>query len=130
MRVRKNYLSILAVIALFSLGALSCMQNESEINMVRLKTGEKVEKGALLLVYAFIKNLSEKKVIAFYELVEKVRNPEYELSGNIREVLKERKLLAQEGNVPDVVAKIVTASVEGEGIHMRLVYPAKPKHQL
>lgn len=66
-------------------------------------------------------------MLALYDLVSKCRDRNYQFFGNNEELLIQRGLVERSGHVHDSVRNIVLASVEGDGMDMRLVNPATGK---
>jgi hypothetical protein len=61
--------------------------------------------------------------LAVYDLVERCKNPSYNIFKKNLETLQDLSLIDSNGNIHDSIKNIVLASVEGEGMKMKLVSP-------
>lgn len=64
--------------------------------------------------------------IAFYEIVEKCRNPRHEFFGDFEAKFKALGLVDDNGGVHGAIRDIVLASAEGDGLTLRHVSPLAP----
>jgi hypothetical protein len=99
---------------------------DQAIETVTLHTGHVHAKSQVVLVGMLLSNMLDKgEGIAFYEAVMLARNPNHRLFGNTGEKLTSFGIL-QNGRMHDATREIIVASVEGEGLSMRLRSPLAP----
>lgn len=99
---------------------------DQAIETVTLRTGHSHAKALVILVNMRLSSmLNNGEGIAFYEAVMLARNPNHRLFGNAGEKLAAFGLL-QDGRMHDATREIIVASVEGEGLSMRLRSPLSP----
>ena len=103
------------------------MQTQANIETVTLHTGHSHAKALVAVVTMLLRDMLDKgEGIAFYEAVMLARNPNHRLFGNVGEKLTAYGIL-QDGRMRDAVREIIVASVEGEGLSMRLRSPLAPQ---
>ena len=96
---------------------------DQAIETVTLHTGHVHAKPLVTLLTVLLRRmLDEGEAIAFYEAVMLARNPDHQLFGNAVEKLTAFGIL-QDGRMHDATREIIVASVEGEGLGMRLRSP-------
>lgn len=96
-----------------------------ELEEVVLRNGERLPEVLVRAVWMNIKLLVDTEPMAFLYLIEKAKDPDYELSSNTIEKLKRLGFL-ESGVMHQSVRAIVLSTVEGEGLDTKLVYPVKP----
>lgn len=92
------------------------------MRMVTLRTGAEVPVPALSITRISLDELMEQDPVALVELVELARNPGYTVfSDNVTKALSDAGLLNSAGRLDNVTRDIVLASVEGDGLDIRLL---------
>lgn len=61
--------------------------------------------------------------LAVYDLVEKCKNPDYEIFGSNTEKLENLRLIDSNGTIHGSIKNVVLSAVEGEGLDMTLGSP-------
>lgn len=87
---------------------------------LKLKNGGLENTGIIAVVTMSLERLLMENGIAFYDLVMKCRDDEYEPFGNSDDILKAAVLMEQGGTIRQDIKNIVLSSVEGDegGMHM------------
>lgn len=93
---------------------------------VTLRTGHEHAAALVNITTLALRSLMARYPIAFYELVCKCRDRDHKLFGNVAEVLSPLSLLQPDGRVHGAIREIVLASVEGDGMEMKLRSPIAP----
>lgn len=88
-----------------------------------LRNGSEVPKPAVITCLIALRNLMANNPIAFFELVEKARNPHHRLFGNSGEVLRSLALIERDGDLHNTTRDVVLSAISGEGLAMRLGDP-------
>jgi hypothetical protein len=90
---------------------------------VTLRSGHVHAAPLVAVVTVLLGNLLEDgEPILFYEAVTLARNPAHRLFGNAGEKLEARGIL-QDGRMHEATREIIVASVEGEGLGMKMRSP-------
>jgi hypothetical protein len=95
-------------------------------SMVKLKNGSEVAEPLVTTTMMNLELLMEKNPIAFYELVEKCRNPKHEMFGNTAEVA-EGLALMNNRQCHSTTRDIVLSAVHGEDLEMTLGSPIEKR---
>jgi hypothetical protein len=99
---------------------------------VTLRTGAEEPDATVKVVYSSLRAMMDPNpehntrpgdFLALFDLASKCRNRDYQFFGNNEALLVERGLVQPGGRIHDSVRNVVLASVEGEGMEMRLVNP-------
>lgn len=90
---------------------------------VILKTGVEVPRAFVEVATGSLESLLESYPIAFYELVMLCRDSNHELFGNTDEILRVHGLIEADDQPHDIIRLVVLASVDGEGLDLKLVSP-------
>lgn len=99
-------------------------EKRNTMNMVKLKNGSEVPESVVATTMMNLECLMSKNPIAFYELVEKCKNPKHEMFGNTKKVAEELALM-NSGSVHDITKNIVLSAVQGEELNMTLNSPVE-----
>lgn len=94
------------------------MENE----LVTLKEGTQLPKGLVDVTMSSLQLLMRKPT-AFLEMIELARDPNYQISDNIRAVLDDGAFLDSSGNVERTITEVLLSTIEGEGRDLTLVSP-------
>lgn len=97
-------------------------EEPKQISTVKLKNGTEVIEPVLITTMINLDALMKKNPIAFYELVQKCRNPQHKMFGNTEQVAESLALI-ERGSIHDSVRNIVLSAVEGDGLKMSLSSP-------
>ena len=87
---------------------------------VTLRTGAVVPAVMISVVRISLEELMRTEPISFYELVCLCRDPGHTLFGDTLDLLKGRSLVEATGQPHDVIKQIVLASIEDDGLDLRL----------
>lgn len=93
---------------------------------LRLRTGIDGSELVVITVTITLKNLWDKGLfgqLAVCDLAMRCKDSSYPISKEIEEKLKNLSLIQVDGKVHKSIQDVVLASVEGEGLDMRLVSP-------
>lgn len=96
---------------------------------VILRTGKEMLSALVGAVMLSLEELIEKNPIAFYELVQLVRNPNHQLFGNAGDILRKFNFIEIGGQPHDMTRQIILAATEGEGLNLKLVPPICKKQE-
>jgi hypothetical protein len=100
--------------------------HDHAIETVTLHTGHAHAKTLVAVVTVLLRDMIDQgEFILFYEAVTLARNPSHRLFGNAGEKLTAFGIL-ENGRMHDATREIIVASVEGEGVGMRLRSPVAP----
>jgi hypothetical protein len=99
------------------------------ITMATLRDGSKVAGSALHTVTRNIESVRQKNFLAFFDLVEKCKNPSYRFVVNpfadSKAILRKYGLIDENDRVHDDVRNIVINSIQGDGLSIELISPIK-----
>jgi len=98
-------------------------KNKNSVPMVKLKNGSEVPKPVVVTTMMSLEALMEKNPIAFYELVEKARNPKHPMFGNTQDVVAKWALIDLSGVIHSAVRDVILSAVSGDELDMRLGNP-------
>lgn len=90
---------------------------------IKLRTGVLAYKPMVAATTLSLRLLLSSQPIAFCEIVTLSRKPNHKLFGDSSDTLKNMHLLDAGGHLDDSIRDIILASVEGDGLQMRLVNP-------
>lgn len=88
---------------------------------VRLRNGAVVTGSAVGTVMLCLEAVRAEKATAFYDLVMKCRDGDYQFSAGSEGYLRALELVDDSGDVHEVVRSIVLSAVEGDGLEKRLL---------
>ena|SRR3990167_5460798 len=101
---------------------------KSNIEMLKLKNGSEVAKPIVFTTMITLNELMETNPIAFFELVQKCRNPQHEMFGNTEDEVRKWGLMDYApGKVHECTRDIVLSAVEGDDLGMQLTSPVAPQ---
>ncbi len=90
-----------------------------------LKNGATEAMGLVTATMLALTDLMKTKPMMFYEFVEKCKDPTHKIWGDFGIDLRRMSLLEQNFQPHGSVRNIVLSAVEGEGLDMTIVNPAK-----
>lgn len=88
---------------------------------VTLKNGTEEVRSLVAAILLSLQSLIETYPIAFYDLVQLCRDPEYK-TFNI-EILKSWTMIQEDGSIHTSIRNVVLNAVTGEGINLKLESP-------
>lgn len=104
--------------------SLTSASGTKPISSVLLRNGEHVPKVVMASTRMTMKLMLERDPVLFWtRLVEKAKDPDYELSSLDGTKLREYLMLQQDGVMHDHVRAIILSSIEGESSEQKLVHP-------
>lgn len=92
------------------------------ISTVKLKNGSEAVEVLVETTMISLTSLREENTIAFFELVQKCRNPQHIMFGDAKEIAQKFGLIEQ-GKIHDVIKDIILSAVEGDMLDMKMVDP-------
>lgn len=93
---------------------------------ITLMNGAQVPRAFLYKTSQNLASIANQNDVLF-ELLEKCKDPEYQLSSNSREILKKIALIDDEDRIDDDVKAIVLHSLEGSRQSMKYTNPLRPR---
>ena len=93
------------------------------MDTVHLNNGSEEAKLCVDIVYDSLTELWDTNVIAFVELVRKVKNPSHTMFGNTSCIAKELNLMDDNDTIQNSIRNIVESSVTGKGLNMKMCNP-------
>jgi hypothetical protein len=102
----------------------SLFKRQYSLKMVKLKNDSEAPESAVVTTMRNLDFLMKKNPIAFYELVQKCRNPKHDMLENTNAEV-EKLALMQSGSIHEITKNIILSSVEGEGLGMTLKSPVE-----
>jgi hypothetical protein len=97
-------------------------KKQTNLNMVKLKNCSEVPESMVIVTMLSLETLISTNPIAFYELVQKCRNPKHKMFADTEEDIKGLGLM-HSGSVHECIRNIVLSAVEGDDLDMRLTSP-------
>ena len=94
-----------------------------DIETVILKNGQEEIEELVVVTHALLSELSEKHPLVFFDLVERCRGVDRVLMPQSEELLKDWRLLEQDGKVHASIRNVVVSAVTGDGLGMVLESP-------
>lgn len=99
-------------------------EQTSSIKMIKLKNGSEAPEPAVITTMISLESLMDKNPIAFYEFVQKCRDPNHEMWGNTKEAVAKLALI-NNNSVHDITKNVVLSAVQGEDLEMALSSPVE-----
>ena len=97
--------------------------------LVTLKDGYKIQEAALITITNNLEDALKENQVAFYDLVEKCKDPSYRFVVNpfadSKAILRKYALLDEHDTVHDHIRNVVLNSIEGDGLSIELISPIK-----
>ena len=90
---------------------------------VKLKNGSEEAKSLIISTMLSLDKLLGAWPIAFYDLVMRCHDRDYEWFGNNRQVCIDLSFARPDGNIHDSIKNIILSAVVGDDLDMRLVSP-------
>ncbi len=109
---------------------LTSASETKDFVMVELKNKTTVPDFVIAVTMMSLDALFNKDPIAFYELVQKCRNPKHEMFGNTLEIGKKWGLITYDGRIHDYTKNIILSAANGDGFDMRLDSPINQNSSL
>lgn len=97
--------------------------------IVTLRDGSEVPQPVLFSTIWSLREAMKVNSLAFHDLVQKCKDPNYRFEsspfGNSKPILQQFALIDKDERIHDVVKTIILNSVQGEGLLIRFIHPAK-----
>jgi len=95
-------------------------------NEVKLRNGTVVSEAAMVTTMMNLRALKEENNIAFYEFVQKCKNPQHSIFGgtSTEKIISEAGLMS-EGKISEDIRNVALSAIEGEALDIHLVNPCE-----
>lgn len=99
------------------------VKEAAQKHLVRLRTGEMVEKVLAYTIWSSLKLVYETNPFEFYEFAIVCRDPTHQLLGDYRQRLENHGLLQPHGRPHNAIRLVTLAAIQGEGLKLTMVNP-------
>ena len=93
---------------------------------VKLKNGTTEAKPAVMATMLSLEHLAAKEPTAFYDLVMRCRDRDYQWFGDNQAICEKLSLMQSENRVHDTIKNIILSAAKGDGLDMSLTSPMSP----
>lgn len=90
---------------------------------IRLRNGAEEVKPLVVITIRTLEHVMDERPLAFYDLVMKCRDQNYQFFEDNEDYLKEQRLVDANGSIHDSIRNVVLSAAKGDGMDMVLRSP-------